>query len=232
MSLSAQQLAAQKNISWVLAEKLAQKILTGEYQPESILPGEMELGEQFGVSRTAVREAVKTLTAKGMLLPRPRIGTRVMPRSSWNFLDKELLSWWLTEDNFEEVVSHFLVMRSSLEPQACFLAAAHGTAEQKAQLNTLMEEMIALKRHFQRDRWIDVDMAWHEHIYEMSGNPFLSSFASLFHSVYHTYFTSITQNEVVKLDLQAIVDAILNSDAPGALLACQALLNAPHHVNQ
>ena len=117
MSLSAQQLAAQKNISWVLAEKLAQKILTGEYPPESILPGEMELGEQFGVSRTAVREAVKTLTAKGMLLPRPRIGTRVMPRSSWNFLDKELLSWWLTEDNFEEVVSHFLVMRSSLEPQ-------------------------------------------------------------------------------------------------------------------
>ena len=70
MSLSAQQLAAQKNISWVLAEKLAQKILTGEYPPESILPGEMELGEQFGVSRTAVREAVKTLTAKGMLLPR------------------------------------------------------------------------------------------------------------------------------------------------------------------
>lgn len=56
----------------------------------------------------------------------------------------------------------------------------------------------------------------------MSGNPFLSSFASLFHSVYHTYFTSITQNEVVKLDLhQAIVDAILNSDAPGALLACR-----------
>jgi DNA-binding FadR family transcriptional regulator len=45
-----------------------------------------------------------------------------MPRSSWNFLDKELLSWWLTEDNFSDVVSHFLVMRSSLEPQACFLA--------------------------------------------------------------------------------------------------------------
>ena len=156
-----------------------------------------------------------------------------MPRSSWNFLDKELLSWWLTEDNFEEVVSHFLVMRSSLEPQACFLAAAHGTAEQKAQLNTLMEEMIALKRHFQRDRWIAVDMAWHEHIYEMSGNPFLSSFASLFHSVYHTYFTSITQNEVVKLDLhQAIVDAILDSDGLRALSACQALLSAPNHSDK
>ncbi|ELY3085701.1 MULTISPECIES: FadR/GntR family transcriptional regulator [Klebsiella] len=233
MSISAQQLAAQKNISWVIAEKIAQKILTGEYPPESILPGEMELGEQFGVSRTAVREAVKTLAAKGMLLPRPRIGTRVLARSSWNFLDKELLAWWLTEDNFAEVVSHFLVMRSSLEPQACFLAAITGTSEQKAQLNTLMEEMIELKRHFIRERWIEVDMAWHEHIYAMSGNPFLTSFASLFHSVYQTYFTSITQNEVVKLDLhQAIVDAIQESDGPRAQLACQTLLNTPNHTGK
>ena len=233
MSISAQQLAAQKNISWVIAEKIAQKILTGEYPPESILPGEMELGEQFGVSRTAVREAVKTLAAKGMLLPRPRIGTRVLARSSWNFLDKELLAWWLTEDNFEEVVSHFLVMRSSLEPQACFLAAITGTSEQKAQLNTLMEEMIELKRHFIRERWIEVDMAWHEHIYAMSGNPFITSFASLFHSVYQTYFTSITQNEVVKLDLhQAIVDAIQESDGPRAQLACQTLLNTPNHKDK
>ncbi|EIV5807297.1 FadR/GntR family transcriptional regulator [Klebsiella aerogenes] len=233
MSISAQQLAAQKNISWVIAEKIAQKILTGEYPPESILPGEMELGEQFGVSRTAVREAVKTLAAKGMLLPRPRIGTRVLARSSWNFLDKELLAWWLTEDNFAEVVSHFLVMRSSLEPQACFLAAINGTSAQKAQLNTLMEEMIELKRHFIRERWIEVDMAWHEHIYAMSGNPFLTSFASLFHSVYQTYFTSITQNEVVKLDLhQAIVDAIQESDGPRAQLACQTLLNTPNHTGK
>lgn len=116
MPLSAQQLAAQKNLSYVLAEKLAQRILVGKYAPGSILPGEMELGEQFGVSRTAVREAVKTLTAKGMVLPRPRIGTRVMPQGNWNFLDQELLSWWMTEENFHQVIDHFLVMRSSLEP--------------------------------------------------------------------------------------------------------------------
>ncbi|RDT62845.1 FadR family transcriptional regulator, partial [Klebsiella pneumoniae] len=116
---------------------------------------------------------------------------------------------WMTEDNFNQVVDHFLVMRSSLEPQACLLAATLGTAEQKAQLNTLMEEMVDLKKHFNRERWIAVDMAWHEHIYNMSGNPFLTSFASLFLSVSHTYFTSITQAELVKLDLhQAIVDAI------------------------
>ena len=229
MPLSAQQLAAQKNLSYVLAEKLAQRILTGEYAPGSILPAEMELGEAFGVSRTAVREAVKTLTAKGMVLPRPRIGTRVMPKSSWNFLDKELLSWWMTEENFQEVIQHFLVLRSTLEPQACQLAALLGSAGQKAHLNTLMNEMVQLKKHFQRERWIEVDMAWHEHIYAMSGNPFLTSFAALFHSVYHTYFTTITQNEVVKLENhQAIVDAIQESDAQRAYEACQNLLNAPH----
>ncbi|MFE4111435.1 FadR/GntR family transcriptional regulator [Kosakonia sp. YIM B13611] len=229
MPLNAQQLAAQKNISWVLAEKLAQQILKGEYAPGSILPGEMELGEKFGVSRTAVREAVKTLTAKGMVLPRPRIGTRVMPRGNWNFLDKELLSWWMHEDNFQDVVQHFLIMRSSLEPQACLLAATLGSAEQKAYLNTLMEEMVFLKKNFNRERWVEVDMAWHEHIYAMSNNPFLISFSTLFHSIYHTYFTSITQNEVVKLDLhQAIVDAIQESDGDSAFRACQLLLNTPN----
>ena len=229
MPLSAQQLAAQKNISWVLAEKLAQKILVGDYPPESILPGEIELGEQFGVSRTAVREAVKTLSAKGMVLPRPRIGTRVMPRSSWNFLDKELLSWWMTESNFNEVVDHFLIMRGSLEPQACMLAAINGSAEQKARLNTLMEEMSQLKNHFDRQQWIGVDMAWHEHIYIMSGNPFLSAFAALFNSVYQSYFTAITNDEVIKLDLhQAIVDAIQQGDGEQARQASQTLLNAPN----
>ncbi|PHH45199.1 FadR/GntR family transcriptional regulator [Pluralibacter gergoviae] len=229
MPLSAQQLAAQKNISWVLAGKLAQKILAGDYPPESILPGEIELGEQFGVSRTAVREAVKTLTAKGMVLPRPRIGTRVMPRSSWNFLDKELLAWWMTESNFNEVVDHFLIMRSSLEPQACMLAAVNGSVEQKTRLNTLMEEMVLLKSDFDRQRWIEVDMAWHEHIYIMSGNPFLSAFAALFNSVYQSYFSAITNNEVIKLDLhQAIVDAIRQGDGDQARQASRALLDAPN----
>lgn len=228
MSLSAQQLAAQKNLSYVLAEKLAQQILKGEYPAGSILPGEIELGELFGVSRTAVREAVKTLTAKGMVLPRPRIGTRVMPRSHWNFLDKELLTWWMTEENFKEVVEYFLVMRNSLEPQACALAATNATSEQKAQLKALMAEMVYLKTAFDRERWVEVDMAYHEKIYEMSANPFLCSFANLFRSIYYNYFTSITDNEVVKLELhRAIVNAINEGDSQAALVAGQALLKEP-----
>ncbi|MEB7886419.1 FadR/GntR family transcriptional regulator [Serratia fonticola] len=225
MQFDAQQQAAQRNLSYLLAEKLGQQILAGEYQAGSILPGEMDLAEQFGVSRTAVREAVKMLAAKGMLLPRPRIGTRVMPQSQWNFLDQDLLTWWMTRENFDQVMQHFLILRTSLEPQACSLAAINASPEQKTRLVTLMAEMQALHIDFDRERWIEVDTQYHQLIYEASANPFLTSFANLFSSVYQSYFRAITGNEVIKLQHhQAIVDAIVASDSTAALTACQTLL--------
>ncbi|CAI1191735.1 FadR family transcriptional regulator [Serratia proteamaculans] len=225
MQFNAQQQAAQRNLSYLLAEKLGQQILAGDYQAGSILPGEMELGEQFGVSRTAVREAVKMLAAKGMLLPRPRIGTRVMPQSQWNFLDQDLLTWWMTKENFDQVMQHFLILRTSLEPQACSLAAANASHQQTARLAELMAEMRALHIQFDREHWIQVDTQFHQLIYEASGNPFLTSFANLFSSVYQSYFRAITGNEVIKLQHhQAIVDAILAGESAAALTACQVLL--------
>ena len=225
MQFNAQQQAAQRNLSYLLAEKLGQQILAGDYQAGSILPGEMELGEQFGVSRTAVREAVKMLVAKGMLHPRPCIGTRVMPQSQWNFLDQDLLTWWMTKENFDQVMQHFLILRTSLEPQACSLAAANASTQQTARLAELMAEMRALHVQFDREHWIQVDTQFHQLIYEASGNPFLTSFANLFSSVYQSYFRAITGNEVIKLqNHQAIVDAILAGDGAGALAACQVLL--------
>lgn len=227
MPLNAQQQAAQRNLSYLLAEKIAQRILSAEYAEGSILPGEIELGDIFGVSRTAVREAVKTLAAKGMLLPRPRIGTRVMPQSNWNFLDQELLNWWMTRENFDQVMAHFVILRRALEPQACALAATTATKEQKELLSLYMAEMKELHYRFDRERWIRVDTQFHQLIYEAGKNPFLTSFSNLFSSVYQSYFRAITGNEVVKLEYhQALVDAILASDAEGALLACQNLLLA------
>src|SRR5471030_3174644 len=225
MSLNAQQQAAQRNISYLLAEKIAQRILSAEYAEGSILPGEIELGEIFGVSRTAVREAVKILAAKGMLLPRPRIGTRILPRHQWNFLDQELLGWWVTRENLNTVMAHFLVMRTSLEPQACALAAINATDEQKKKLVDIMAQMRSLHQDYDRERWVSVDAQFHRHIYEISGNPFLSSFANLFSSIYQNYFRAIVSDERAEPDPhQAIVNAIVASDAGEAIAACQRLL--------
>jgi len=225
MHLTPQQQAAQRNLSYLLAEKLGQRILAGDYAAGEILPGEIELGELFGVSRTAVREAVKILAAKGMLLPRPRIGTRILPHHQWNFLDQELLGWWVTRENFDAVMGHFLIMRTSLEPQACALAAINATDEQKAELVRIMEEMLSLHQDYDRERWVSVDAQFHRHIYEISGNPFLSSFANLFSSIYQNYFRAIVSDERAEPDPhQAIVNAIVASDAGEAIAACQRLL--------
>lgn len=170
---------------------------------------------------------MKTLTAKGMLLPRPRIGTRVMPQGNWNFLDQELLTWWMTRENFDQVMSHFVILRRALEPQACALAAITASGEQKEQLSLYMAEMRKLHECFDRERWISVDTQFHQLIYEAGKNPFLTSFSNLFSSVYQSYFRAITGNEVIKLEHhQALVDAILASDSERARVACQQLLIA------
>src|SRR5471032_2956770 len=76
-----------------IARDIARKILSGELPPGVILPNEMDLGEQFGVSRTALREALKLLSSKGLLESRPKVGTRVRARPLWNMLDPQLLEW-------------------------------------------------------------------------------------------------------------------------------------------
>ena len=76
-----------------IARDIARKILSGELATGAILPSEIELGEQFGVSRTALREALKLLTSKGLLESLPKIGTRVKERPQWSMLDPQLLEW-------------------------------------------------------------------------------------------------------------------------------------------
>ncbi|EKT61417.1 FadR/GntR family transcriptional regulator [Providencia sneebia] len=225
MEFRKQQTASQKNLSYLIAEELGQLILTGAYTPSSILPSEAELSEKFQASRTAIREAIKILVAKGMLLARPRIGTRVMPSSHWNYLDQDLLKWWINSDDQATVIKHFHVMRLAIEPQACYLAAIHATHEQKNQLLLLANEMKLLAEQFDRQQWIQVDHRFHLAIYEACANPFLISFANLFHSVYERYFDAITENEVIEVDLhRQLVDSIIKDDSAKAFELCYKLL--------
>ncbi|MGL5759451.1 FadR/GntR family transcriptional regulator [Plesiomonas sp.] len=220
------QKAAQRNLSYQLAEGIGRQMLNGQIEPGSILPGEMELGEMYGVSRTAVREAVKMLAAKGMLLPRPRIGTRVMPRRNWNFLDQDLLTWWAEQDDKQKLVAEFHVMREMLEPKAASMAALHASPEDRHQLSLLMGEMRALDEQFDKERWIEVDTQFHQMIYFSSGNPFLTPFGNLFKAVFQVYFRTVTRDSVVRLEChQAIIDAILRSDPDAAAAAVESLIN-------
>ncbi|HEQ1859882.1 TPA: FadR/GntR family transcriptional regulator [Providencia alcalifaciens] len=225
MELSKQQNASHKNLSFIIARSLGQLILKGTYLSDSILPSELELSKQFNASRTAIREAIKTLAAKGMVLARPRIGTRVMPASNWNFLDQDLLNWWINSEEKSVVIKHFQVVRLAIEPQACYLAALNATEEQKQSLQLLSNEMVTLEKEFDRPHWIKVDFRFHLTIYRACCNPFLISFANLFRSVYQLYFDSITENDAIEVELhQQLADAIINGNSREAYDLCYTLL--------
>ena len=226
MELSQQQIASKKNLSSIIAANLGQQILRGSYLPDAILPSESELSEKFQASRTAIREAIKILAAKGMLLARPRIGTRVMPSANWNFLDQDLLNWWINSEEQSVVITHFQIVRLAIEPQACYLAAMHANEEQKQSLQLFANEMLLLAKDFDRQRWVKVDYLFHLTIYEACANPFLISFANLFRSVYQRYFDAITINEVIEVDIhQQLANAIINGNSTNALDFCYKLLN-------
>ena len=80
----------QEDLHHLVARQIFAAITGGHYPEGSILPTEQALSEELGVSRTALREAIKGLASKGMLETRRRRGTMVLDRSSWNMLDVEV----------------------------------------------------------------------------------------------------------------------------------------------
>lgn len=112
-----------------VARIIGTKIVGGEYQPGDALPIEGELCTQFGVSRTTVREAIKHLAGKRLIDVQPKIGTRVLPFSDWNLLDREVLAWRLQAQFDSKIVEDIFEMRLCFEPRASYLAARSGSSD-------------------------------------------------------------------------------------------------------
>jgi DNA-binding FadR family transcriptional regulator len=124
-----------------LAQGIGLRILDGTYPPGALLPNEAEWGRIFHASRTAVREAIKTLNGKGLLVSRPKIGSRVEPRERWNLLDRDVMAWHCAAMDKTAFLISLQEVRRILEPGAALLAATRRTPEQLAQLQEALEGM-------------------------------------------------------------------------------------------
>jgi len=225
MNHDQQRRAANRNLSYKLAESLGQDILTGKYEQGSILPGEIELCDMYKISRTAVREAIKMLAAKGMVLPRPRIGTRVLPKESWNYLDQDLLMW-IELDKHPEMIDEFKFIRRILEPQAAAMSALNAKKEERAQLKQVMKQLHEINNDFNQHSWTEADTQFYQLIYFSSGNHFLSPFGNLFKAIFKNYFMMVNRDSIASVDAhQHLVDAILARDPEMAKQASLELLN-------
>jgi len=127
-----------------IAYKLGVAILSGEYQPGDTLSAEVVFAEALDVSRTAYREALQTLAAKGLVESRTRAGTRVLPRQRWNMLDPDVLAWAFSGSPDMQLVRSLFELRGMIEPGAARLAAERRDA---ADLRRMGDALDIMRRH-------------------------------------------------------------------------------------
>ncbi|CAB3648707.1 Putative L-lactate dehydrogenase operon regulatory protein [Paraburkholderia rhynchosiae] len=159
-----------------VAHLLATAILRGDYAPDSILPREAELMETFGVSRTVLREALRTLTSKGLIESRPRVGTRVRPRHAWNLLDVDVLDWYSRVAEPMAFALKLQEMREMIEPYAAGLAAASHSEDTFAALAASHAAMVAARNV---DEWVRADLKFHLSVLIACSNELLIPLGTL-----------------------------------------------------
>ncbi len=153
-----------------IARDLGQRILSGYYPPLAILPTEAEFCAQYAASRTALRDALLTLSAKGLIEARKRAGTRVRPPAEWNRLDAQVLEWMGEIEPDLDFVRGLIEARLVIEPAAARLAAKMASSGDLAVIEFAYEAMCAAPEH-DLAACLDADVRFHSGILRASRNP-------------------------------------------------------------
>ena len=213
-----------RNLTYGMLDVLGRAIVIGDYDGIAF-PTEAELARNHGVSRSVTREAVKMLTAKGLLSARPRQGTIVQPPNSWNLFDSDVLQWLLERKFSVELLRHFNQLRVAIEPEAAALAAAGATGVEQAAIGAGLARMVAAEAG--ADDTLAADIAFHVAVLEASRNPFYKQFRDMVASALATsirYTNRIKGRSASIADHRAVYDAIVRRDSAGARSAMRGLI--------
>jgi DNA-binding FadR family transcriptional regulator len=214
-----------RNLTYGMLDSLGRAIVTGKYENEPF-PTEAQLAIQHGVSRSVTREAVKMLTAKGLLSARPRQGTIVQPTALWNLFDTDVLRWLLERKFSFDLLRHFNQLRIAVEPEAAALAARLGGEEDLRSIEASLQRMVAAEQG--QDDTLEADIAFHVAILRASKNPFYAQFRDMVATALHTSirFTNRTKGRSASIADHGVVrDAILRRDEAGARAAMHHLIS-------
>ncbi len=209
-----------------LARQMGIAIVTGKNAPGSILPGELELAETLGVSRSVIREALRILSAKGLVESRRKTGTRVRERQDWNLLDPEMLGWMFEGAPPMSFVRSLFQLRLIVEPAAAALAAEARTTRQLMRMGHALEEMARYGLGNEAGR--AADQIFHAVILEATRNELLVSLsasiaAAVRWSTYFKYRSTESPRDPMPAH-QALFQAIADSDPAAAREATAALV--------
>lgn len=208
--------ASGRNLTYGMLDELGRAIVTGRYD-DSHFPTEAELARQHAVSRSVTREAVKMLTAKGLLTARPRKGTSVQPAAQWNLFDADVLRWLLERKFSLELLRQFTELRIAIEPAAAALAALAHKEEGIAAIHAGYQRMVAAEAG--DDDPLEADIAFHIAVLQASANPFYQQFRDVVTTALRTSirFTNRFNNRTADLPQHhAVLSAIERRDTDRA----------------
>jgi DNA-binding FadR family transcriptional regulator len=164
---------------------LGQQIVGGALPPGEVLPREELLAERMEVSRSALREAIKVLSAKGLVESRPKVGTRVREKRFWHQLDADVLTWRSALWPDDDFVNKLVEMREIVEPAAAAAAARCLSEGQLARLQSAYEAMAAAPN---LNQWIAADLKFHATVLEATDNELISALFSVIETALSAYF--------------------------------------------
>ncbi|MFE7169792.1 FadR/GntR family transcriptional regulator [Streptomyces sp. NPDC057616] len=212
-----------------VVDELGRHIVGGVWQPGDPLPVEEALAAEIGVSRGALREAVKALVSKGMLHVRPRTGTRVLPPEHWNHLDRDVLRWKQAEDA-TALLSDTGELRRIVEPEAARLAAERAGPDTVRVLYDALAAMEVSAGNPGRSGYVEADIAFHRALLDASGNRLLGSLGRAIDiALEHSFLVSTQTPGAVEASLpghRAVVQAVEARDPAGAAAAVLAIIEA------
>ncbi|MET3854745.1 MULTISPECIES: FadR/GntR family transcriptional regulator [unclassified Rhizobium] len=219
-----------------VVDELGRAMVAGTYPVGSILPGDAELAQRFKVSRTVLRETMKTLAAKGMVVAKARVGTRVTEKNLWNMFDSEIIAWHFDNGVTEEFLLQLYDIRLAFEPFAAGLVAERATGDDIAHLRELA--LVMAEPGHTTESLALADLRFHLAVADASHNPFMRTLGSLIEAALVGMFrisTPPSQNGFSNIadTHMRIVDMIAAGDVAATRKAMEdVIIDGRDHVHE
>jgi DNA-binding FadR family transcriptional regulator len=219
-----------KNVHGNTVDFLGEAIVAGRYAVGASIPPEPVLCEELGVSRTVVRESVKSLVAKGLIHTGPKVGTRVLPSDQWNWFDADVIAWQAKAGLTPEFIRDLQDLRRVVEPAAVKMAALRATATDIAGLEDAFAGMKRAVMH--GGDYVTHDLRFHQGLLQASNNRMLVQMSKALGALLRTSFElSTTKKDGPKNSLamhRAVLDAVIARNPAKAERAINGLIDGAH----
>jgi DNA-binding FadR family transcriptional regulator len=216
-----------KNVHGNTVDHLGEAIVAGHYGVGGSLPPEPMLCEELGVSRTVIREAVKSLVAKGLISTGPKVGTRVLSEEHWNWFDPDVITWQSKAGLTPEFLRDLLDLRRVVEPAAVRLAAARATPQDIADIEAAFAGM--KKAVEEGGDYVTFDLRFHQGLLRACRNRMIVKMSKALGALLRTSFEiSTTRKDGPKNSLplhRAVLDAVIAHDPERAEKAIIVLID-------